>query len=133
MTLFFDSKILAHIHVNWLAPVKIRQMLIGGTQRMLVFDDMEPSEKVRVYDKGVDFAVQDEQARRQILVSYRTGDMYSPKLDRREALSLVTQEFIDAIEHRRTPLTDAASGARVVALLEAAERSLRAEGRRIAL
>jgi predicted dehydrogenase len=133
ITVHFDNGFLSHFHVNWLAPVKIRQMLIGGTQRMLVFDDMEPSEKVRVYDKGVDFAVQDEQARRQILVSYRTGDMYSPKLDRREALSLVTQEFIDAIEQRRAPLTDAASGARVVALLEAAERSLRAEGRRIAL
>jgi predicted dehydrogenase len=133
ITVHFDNGFLSHFHVNWLAPVKIRQMLIGGTQRMLVFDDMEPSEKVRVYDKGVDFAVQDEQARRQILVSYRTGDMYSPKLDRREALSLVTQEFIDAIEHRRTPLTDAASGARVVALLEAAEQSLRTQGRRIAL
>src|SRR5258708_22235619 len=83
-TVHFDNGFLAHFHVNWLAPVKIRHMLIGGSQRMLVFNDMEPSEKVLVYDKGVDLNlnVQDDQARRQILVSYRTGDMYAPKLDR---------------------------------------------------
>jgi len=117
--------------VNWLAPVKIRQMLFGGRQRMLVYDDMDPSEKVRVYDKGVNLDVVDDQTRRQILVSYRTGDMYAPKLDRREALTLVAREFADAIAERRTPLTGAAAGIRVVSLLEAAERSLRSEGSRI--
>ena len=100
---------------------------------MLVYDDTDPREKVRVYDKGVDFDVQDGETRRQILVSYRTGDMYAPKLDRREALSLVAREFADSIAERRNPLTDAAAGTRVVALLEAAERSLREEGRRIPL
>ena len=105
----FDSGFLAHFHVNWLAPVKIRQMLLGGRQRMLVYDDIDPSEKVRVYDKGVDFdATRDDETRRQILVSYRTGDMYAPKLDRREALALVAQEFAAAIAERRAPLTDAA-------------------------
>jgi predicted dehydrogenase len=135
ITVHFDNGFLAHFHVNWLAPVKIRHMLLGGAQRMLVYNDMEPSEKVLVYDKGVDVNVdvRDDLARRQILVSYRTGDMYAPKLDRTEALAGVVREFASAIAERRAPLTDAASGVRVVSLLEAAEQSLRSEGRRIRL
>jgi predicted dehydrogenase len=133
ITVHFANGFLGHFHVNWLAPVKIRQMLLGGRQRMLVYDDMHPSEKVRVYDKGVDFDVQDDETRRQILVSYRTGDMHAPHIDRREALALVCDEFAAAIAGRRVPLTDAAAGIRIVALLEAAEQSLRQEGRRIPL
>jgi predicted dehydrogenase len=133
VTVHFDNGFLAHFHVNWLAPVKIRQMLLGGRQRMLVYDDTHPSEKVRVYDKGVDVDVKDGETRRQILVSYRTGDMHAPTFDRREALALVAREFADSISERRAPLTDGAAGVRVVALLEAAERSLRARGQRIAL
>jgi predicted dehydrogenase len=133
VTVHFDNGFLAHFHVNWLAPVKIRQMLLGGRQRMLVYDDTDPSEKVRVYDRGVDLDMKDGEARRQVLVSYRTGDMYAPKLDRQEALALVTREFVEAIAGHRAPLTDAAAGIRVVALLEAAERSLHAQGRRIPL
>ena len=135
ITVHFDNGFLAHFHVNWLAPVKIRHMLIGGSQRMLVFNDMEPSEKVLVYDKGVDLNVKahDDQARRQILVSYRTGDMYAPKLDRTEALAGVVHEFADAIAGKRMPLTGGDSGIRVVSLLEAAEQSLRSEGRRVRL
>ncbi len=133
VTVHFDSGFLAHFHVNWLAPVKIRQMLLGGSQRMLVYDDTDPSEKVRVYDKGVDVGVKDGETRRQILVSYRTGDMHAPTFDRREALSLVAHEFVEAIAQRRKPLTDAAAGLRVVSLLEAANQSLKAQGRRISL
>jgi predicted dehydrogenase len=133
ITLHFASGFLAHLHVNWLAPVKIRRMLIGGSQKMLTYDDMEVSEKVRVYDKGVDFDLADDERRRQLLVSYRTGDVYAPNLDRREALQLLTREFADAIAAKRAPLTDAAAGVRVVRLLEAAERSLRQEGQRIRL
>jgi predicted dehydrogenase len=133
ITVHYASGFLGHFHVNWLAPVKIRQILLGGRQRMLVFDDMDPSEKVRVYDKGVDFDVQDEETRRQILVSYRTGDMYAPTLDRREALARVAAEFAASIAERRPPLTDAPSGVRVVTMLDAAEQSLRQEGRRIPL
>ena len=135
ITVHFDNGFLAHFHVNWLAPVKIRHMLIGGSQRMLVFNDMEPSEKVLVYDKGVDLNlhVQDDQARRQILVSYRTGDMFAPRLDRTEALAGVVSEFAAAIAGRRKPLTGAAAGIHVVSLLEAAEQSLRQEGRRVRL
>ena len=135
ITVHFDTGFLAHFHVNWLAPVKIRHMLLGGSQRMLVYNEMEPSEKVLVYDKGVDVNVdvRDDLARRQILVSYRTGDMYAPKLDRTEALAGVVREFASAISERRAPLTGAASGVHVVSLLEAAEQSLRSEGRRIRL
>ena len=133
VTVHFDSGFLAHFHVNWLAPLKIRQMLLGGRQRMLVYDDTHPSEKVRVYDKGVDVDVRDGERRRQILVSYRTGDMHAPTFDRREALGLVVREFADAIDERRAPLTDGAAGVRVVALLDAAERSLRAGGQRVTL
>ena len=135
ITVHFDDGFLAHFHVNWLAPVKIRHMLLGGSQRMLVFNDMEPSEKVLVYDKGVEvnLDVQDDRARRQILVSYRTGDMYAPKLDRTEALASVVREFAAAVAERRDPTTGAAAGVRVVSLLEAAAQSLRSEGRRIRL
>ena len=133
ISVHFDDGFLGHFHVNWLAPVKIRHMLLGGRQRLLVYDDMESSEKVRVYDKGVDFDVKDDETKRQMLVSYRTGDMYAPRLDRREALALLTREFAASISEARAPLTDASSGTRVVALLEAAERSLRDEGRRIRL
>jgi len=133
VTIHFEHGFLAHFHVNWLAPMKIRQMLLGGRQRMLVYDDTEPSEKVRVYDKGVDVDVKDGETRRQILVSYRTGDMYAPTFDRREALSLVAREFAECIEQRREPLTGGAAGIRVVTMLEAAERSLRAGGERVRL
>jgi len=136
VTVHFDGGFLAHFHVNWLAPVKIRQMLLGGRQRMLVYDDTQPSEKVRVYDKGVDVDrvdARDGEMRRQILISYRTGDMHAPTFDRREALALVVREFADAIAQHRAPLTDAAAGLRVVSLLEAADASLRAQGRRVAL
>jgi predicted dehydrogenase len=133
VTVHFDRDLLAHFHVNWLAPVKMRRMLLGGSQRMVVYDDMDPAEKVRVYDKGVDVDVNDRETRRQLLVSYRTGDMYAPTFDRREALSLVAREFADAIAERREPLTGAAAGTRVVSLLEAAARSLREGGRRVPL
>jgi predicted dehydrogenase len=135
VTVHFENGFLAHFHVNWLAPVKIRQMLLGGRQRMLVYDDLDPSEKVRVYDRGVDVdtAAHDGEARRQILVSYRTGDMYAPTFDRQEALALVTREFVDSIAGGRAPLTGAAAGIRVVAMLEAAERSVRTGGGRIRL
>jgi predicted dehydrogenase len=133
LTVHFDNGFLGHFHVNWLAPLKIRQMLLGGRQRMVVYDDLDPSDKIRVYDKGVEFNAADDETRRQILVSYRTGDMNAPYLDRREALSLVTQEFAASIAERRAPITDAAAGIRVVAMLEAADRSLRDEGRRILL
>ena len=133
LTVHFDNGFLAHFHVNWLAPVKIRKMLLGGRRKMLTFDDLEPSEKVRVYDHGVDFQSRDDETRRRILVSYRTGDMYAPALERQEALADVTSEFAAAISAGREPLTGAGAGIRVVRLLEAADQSLRSEGRRVRL
>jgi predicted dehydrogenase len=133
ITVHFAGGLIGHFHVNWMAPVKIRRMLIGGTRRMLAFDDLEPSEKVRVYDHGVHFDFGDDESKRKVLVSYRTGDMYAPRLERHEALSAVIAEFIAAINERRQPLTAASAGVRVVRLLDAAERSLRQEGKRVAL
>ena len=131
ITVHFESGFLGHFHVNWMAPMKMRKMLIGGTRKMLMFDDLEPSEKVRVYDHGVQFDVDDTEARRQVLISYRMGDMHAPRLDRQEALSRVVKEFVAAIGERREPLTGPSSAVRIVTLLEAAEQSLRNDGKRI--
>lgn len=131
LTVFFDNNLIAHFHVNWLAPVKIRKVLIGGSKSMLVFDDMENSEKVKIYDKGID--VQTREGMYETLVQYRMGDMRSPKLDQTEALFLATTHFIDCIQHNKTPLTDGISGLNVVRLLEAAEKSIKQHGKKIKL
>jgi len=127
----FDNDIIAHFHVNWLAPVKVRQILIGGSRKMIVYDDVEPSEKVKVYDKGVD--VTTEEGVYQMLVQYRTGDMYSPKLDSTEALSLLASHFVECIEHSKTPVTNGEAGLGVVRILEAAEKSINNNGKLIAI
>lgn len=128
LTCFFESNLIAHIHVNWLAPAKIRQTLIGGARRMIVYNDLEPSEKVRIYDKGV--TVQNEQEGiYKLLVDYRVGDMWAPQLDRTEALRVEALEFVACIEQNRVPLTDGESGLRVVKILEAATQSLAQQGR----
>lgn len=131
LTVLFDNNLIAHFHVNWLAPVKIRKVLIGGSKSMLVFDDMENSEKVKIYDKGID--VQTREGMYETLVQYRMGDMRSPKLDQTEALSLATTHFIDCIKNNKTPLTDGISGLNVVRLLEAAEKSIKQHGKEIKL
>ncbi|HWO56884.1 MAG TPA: Gfo/Idh/MocA family oxidoreductase [bacterium] len=132
MTVMFNHGAIAHFHVNWLAPVKVRTTLIGGSRRMIVYDDTEPSEKVKIYDKGVDVATDVEKVHR-TLVQYRTGDMHAPKIDDTEALLLVAREFADSIREKRAPLTDAHAGRRVVAVLEAANKSLTQEGRLVRL
>lgn len=133
VTIHFDNGCLGHLHVNWLAPEKMRRMLIGGSQSMIVYDDLSPIEKVRVYDKSVTLKVENHEARWQTNVSYHNGLMCIPKLDCSEPLGNLTREFADAIEQRRETLTDGAAGVRVVTLLDAAERSLRTEGQRIRL
>jgi predicted dehydrogenase len=133
----FADQFIAHFHFNWLAPVKIRRTVIGGSRKMIVYDDIEPTEKVRVYDKGVTTnrveTDADKEAAYRTLVSYRTGDVWVPKLDSTEALAHVTAEFLDAIRERRRPLTDGAAGLRVVRLLEAAQQSINQGGRLIEL
>ncbi|HVG21711.1 MAG TPA: Gfo/Idh/MocA family oxidoreductase [Blastocatellia bacterium] len=132
ITLFFANNQIAHLHVNWLAPVKVRRTLIGGSDKMIVYDDLEPSEKIKVYDKGVTLAPRREEVY-ELLVSYRSGDMWAPKLDQTEGLRMEALHFIDCIENNNRPQTDGAAGLRIVRLLEAAERSLAARGRLVEL
>jgi len=128
----YGSNLIGHIHVNWLAPVKIRRTLICGSKKMVVYDDVEPSEKVKVYNKGVDYIKKREEAY-DILVQYRTGDMLAPQIELVEALNLVTKEFVSSIREARKPLTDGYAGHRVVRILEAANKSLRQRGKVIEL
>jgi predicted dehydrogenase len=132
LTCFFDDRLIAHFHVNWLAPVKIRRTLIGGAQQMIVYDDLEPSEKIRIYDKGITLN-NGAEGKYALLVGYRTGDMWAPQLDSREALSVEAEHFIACIEHNQEPLTDGRVGLRVVRLLEAATHSIGQRGRPIEL
>ncbi|MBD0370342.1 MAG: Gfo/Idh/MocA family oxidoreductase [Pyrinomonadaceae bacterium] len=128
----FSDPFIAHFHFNWLSPVKIRHTLIAGSRKMVVYDDIEPTEKVRIYDSGVttnrDFNTSDKEAAYQTLVSYRTGDVWVPKLDSTEALHYVCEEFLSAIRTGGRPLTDAEAGLRVVRLLEAAQASINQGG-----
>ncbi len=126
ITVRYSSQLLAHFHVNWMSPVKVRKILIGGSKLMAVYDDMEPSEKVKVYDKGVD--IKERESIYKVLVEYRTGDMWAPKIDQNEALALMTNEFLDAINDGKRPITDGRAGMKVVKILEAAQESLRQGG-----
>ncbi|HKZ77300.1 MAG TPA: Gfo/Idh/MocA family oxidoreductase [Pyrinomonadaceae bacterium] len=127
ITLFFSTPQIAHVHVNWLTPVKVRHTLIGGSDKMILYDDLEPSEKVKIYDKGVTLS-QNGEALYELLVSYRSGDMWAPRLDTTEALQRETLHFIDCVEQQKQPVTDGLAGLRLVNMVEAAERSLRARG-----
>jgi predicted dehydrogenase len=127
ITLFYDSGTIAHANVSWLAPVKVRQILVGGSKKMITYDDLEPSEKIKVYDKGVSFT-DDPQQIQEMRVGYRTGDMWAPKLAVTEALRVEGEHFIDCIEHGKTPETDGRLGLRVVELIEAATSSMRGKG-----
>jgi predicted dehydrogenase len=124
LTLPLAGSAIAHVHVNWLSPTKIRTMIIGGSRRMVVWDDLEPSQRLSVYDKGVEkVAAVSGDARTEALISYRTGNMTAPALPTVEALQNVVGEFVDSIREGRPPLTDGASGLRVLEVLEAASRS----------
>jgi len=131
----FDDSFIANFHFNWLSPVKIRRTLIAGSRKMIVYDDIEPTEKVRVYDKGVERhdADADKEATYRTLVSYRTGDVWVPQLDPTEALRYVCAEFLDAITRARPSVSDGEAGLRVVRLLEAAQESINNDGRLIKL
>lgn len=122
LTVYFPNNVLAHINVNWLSPVKVRTTLVGGQKKMLVWNDLDPAEKLRVYDKGAE--VRTEQGVHQALVSYRTGDMWAPKIEELEALQVETRYFLDCIQSGTKPFNDGEAGLRVVRILEAAEQSL---------
>ena len=127
LTCFFDDSFLAHMHVNWLAPVKIRRTLIGGNREMIVYDDLEPSEKIKVYDSGITLSEVPEGLYKTVK-GYRTGDMWSPQLDTTEAIREEVDHFIVCIRTGRRPITDGAVGLRVVRILAAASRSLAQNG-----
>ncbi len=128
ITLLFASSQIAHVHVNWLTPVKVRHTLIGGSEKMILYDDLNPSEKLKVYDKGIRVTPGPEDVYR-MLVSYRSGDMWAPRLDNTEALQTEALHFVDCIENGRQPETDGIAGLRMVNMIEAAETSLRDRGR----
>jgi predicted dehydrogenase len=132
VTLFYESGTIAHANVSWLAPVKLRRILIGGSRRMIVYDDLEPSEKIKVYDKGVDFT-DDPRKIHEMRVGYRTGDMWAPKLALTEALGVESLHFVDCIERGAVPRTGGTLGLRVVELIEAANRSMRDKGETVYL
>lgn len=122
---------IAHAHVNWLSPTKIRTTIIGGSKRTLVWDDLHPTQRISIFDRGVDLTVADdlrEEERREALISYRLGDMVAPALPEREGLAGVVDEFAGAIREERKPLTDGWSGLRVLDVLEAASASLEYKG-----
>ena len=128
LTLFFPNSTIAHINVNWLSPVKVRRTLIGGSKQMIVYDDMEASEKIKVYDKGITVKNGPESVYK-MLVNYRAGDMYAPALDVAEALKLEAQHFAECIQNGAAPVTDGHCGLRVVRMLEAATQSMKNRGR----
>jgi predicted dehydrogenase len=127
LTVFCEGDLIGHCHVNWLAPVKIRRTLIGGDRRMIVYDDLDSDFKVKLFDSGVDLDPRD------LKVSYRTGDVNIPRLDRTEALAIASRHFIECIQAGAQPVTGPAAGLRVVQILEAAERSLARQGEPISL
>jgi predicted dehydrogenase len=126
MTLYFPEKVIAHINVNWLSPVKVRTTLIGGEKRMIVWNDLEADEKVKVYDKGV--KITSQEGVYELLVSYRSGDMWSPQLEQVEALRQELNYFIDCITTGKEPFNDGCAGLRVVRMLEAASESMNRKG-----
>ncbi|MCB9210883.1 MAG: Gfo/Idh/MocA family oxidoreductase [Ignavibacteriales bacterium] len=129
LSVYFENNCFAHFHVNWTSPVKIRKMLVGGDKKMLVFDDMENFEKIKIYDAGVE--ISSKEKIHEALVQYRMGDMHSPKVKATEALSLGVQEFISSILENRDPLTSGKDGLEVVKILEASEKSIKNKGKLI--
>jgi predicted dehydrogenase len=126
ITVYFPNKIIAHINVNWLSPVKVRTTLIGGEKKMLVWNDLEADEKIKIYDKGVH--ITSREGLYNLLVNYRSGDMWAPQVEQVEALRQELAYFVDCLSHDQTPFNDGAAGLRVVKLLEAANASVKKRG-----
>lgn len=132
ITLFFSNNLIAHIHVNWLAPVKVRRTLICGDKKMIVYDDLEPSERIKIYDSGI--AINNKQNDiYKMLIDYRAGDMLAPHLDLTEALHNEVLHFIECIKNKKSPITNGEAGRRIVSILEAANQSMKKNGKPIKL
>jgi predicted dehydrogenase len=126
LSLYFNDDCFGNIHINWTSPVKIRRVIIGGSSKMLLYDDMENFEKIKIYDSGIEMT--SSESIHEALVQYRIGDMYSPKVLGTEALALGVQEFLRAIDENREPLTGGKDGLKVVSILEASEKSIKMKG-----
>jgi predicted dehydrogenase len=134
LTLFFEGSQIAHIHSNWLAPVKLRRTLIGASRKMIVYDDLDQGEKIKVYDKGITLnGTQNPEKLYQALVGYRTGDMLAPQIDGTEALRREIDHFVHCIEQSEEPVTGGSAGLRVVEILQAASQSMAQRGRPVEL
>jgi predicted dehydrogenase len=132
ITLFFQSSCIAHVSVNWLSPVKVRQTFIGGSRKMIVYDDLEATEKIKVYDKGITVKG-GEESDHQLRIGYRAGDMWAPHLPAKEALQTEAEHFIDCLRTGASPISNGGTGLLVVEILEAASRSIAAQGNPIRL
>jgi predicted dehydrogenase len=131
LTVNYKSGFISHFNCSWTSPVKIRTMLIGGDQKMMLFNDLEPTEKIRVYDTGYNYKSDEE--KRKILVDYRAGDVYIPKVDVKEALFGMASDFINAIKNNSKPVSDFESGLNVIKILEASQLSIKQNGKEIIL
>lgn len=131
ITVYFPNNIIAHFNVNWLSPVKVRTTLIGGERKMLVWNDINADEKIKVYDKGVE--INGRESIYNLLVSYRFGDIWSPKVDHVEALKLEAEHFVDCLMNNKTPINDGKAGLRIVRMLEACNKSLKYNGQVVIL
>jgi predicted dehydrogenase len=132
ITLFFEGSCVAHINVNWLSPIKVRQTFIGGSRKMIVYDDVEPTEKIKVYDKGVIVDLSGQKAH-QLRIGYRAGDMWAPHISTKEALQTEVEHFIESVRTGAPPVSDGMSGLQVVEILEAASRSIADQGKPVQL
>jgi len=131
VTVYFPNSMIGHFNVNWMSPVKVRNTLIGGDKKMLVWNDLESDEKIKIYDKGVE--VTTPESIYDLLISYRSGDVWSPKINQTEALKLEAEYFVDCVTNNKTPFNDGMAGLRVVKILEATNKSLKKRGETIPL
>jgi predicted dehydrogenase len=131
VTVYCEQNVIAHFNVNWLSPVKIRTTLLGGDKKMLLWNDLEADEKLKIYDKGVE--VTNRENVYELLVSYRSGDAWIPRIDQVEALKLEANYFVDCVTNDKTPINDGHAGLRIVKMLEAANESLKGKGKLVEL
>ncbi|MFN7848146.1 MAG: Gfo/Idh/MocA family protein [Bacteroidota bacterium] len=131
LTVNYESDFIAHFNCSWTSPVKLRTLLIGGDKKMLLFNDLEPTEKIRVYDTG--FSHKTDEERKKILVDYRAGDVHLPKVESKEALGGMAADFVQSIQKQTAPLSDMYSGLSVIKILEAAQKSIKQNGKEIQL
>jgi len=130
LSVYYPNNLIAHIHANWLSPVKVRQTLIAGSKKMIVWDDNSPAEKIKIYDKGIDVVESADQVY-DMLIQYRTGDMHCPKIDTKEALAVEIDQIVDCIMNNKQSIASGMEGLMVVKILEAAEKSLKNRGKEI--